>query len=248
MKNLARPSSSAQGNRRSIPDAVWKGVWACKVQPKIRNFLWRACSNGLASGEGLSRRNVPVDPHCSRCGMLEDTDHILLDCPFARAVWFASSLSFHPPIVEPQISKAIQGWNSLISSNKRLGNDTFGLAAQICWSLWRARNDVLLGGKHLNPVEVSRQAEAEFEEFKTLSSHHSSFVPATGVPLPIQHWKPPAPLAFKLNVNASITEDKGGVGLALRDCNGLLVFAVSEPISKYSILLSEALAVRTGLL
>ncbi|XP_043724203.1 uncharacterized protein LOC122671166 [Telopea speciosissima] len=242
-----RPSTSAQGNRRIIPNEVWRSIWACNVQPKVRNFLWHACSNGLASTEGLTRRGVNVDPCCCHCGELETPDHILLNCVFARAVWFASRLSFSPPHVDPQIHKAIQGWSSLISKDKIIGRETFGLAAHICWSLWKARNDALLGGKQLSRIDVSKQAEFEFEEFLSISKSSSNPPHARSDPSFKHPWKPPASHGLKLNVDASITDNKGGLGYVLRDSSGQVVSACSEPITKYSVILSEALTIRAGM-
>ncbi|XP_042504810.1 uncharacterized protein LOC122081684 [Macadamia integrifolia] len=47
-KELERPSSSTSHRWREVPTDVWKAIWNCSTLPKVKNFLWRACANGLA--------------------------------------------------------------------------------------------------------------------------------------------------------------------------------------------------------
>ena len=41
---------------------LWRKLWRLNVPPKVRMFLWRACSNVLPTRENLHRRRVQVDP------------------------------------------------------------------------------------------------------------------------------------------------------------------------------------------
>ncbi|KAL0001542.1 hypothetical protein SO802_015323 [Lithocarpus litseifolius] len=42
----------------------WRRLWRLNVSPKVRMFLWRACSNILPTRENLNKRRVQVDPMC----------------------------------------------------------------------------------------------------------------------------------------------------------------------------------------
>ncbi|XP_042477762.1 uncharacterized protein LOC122059140 [Macadamia integrifolia] len=78
-------SSSYQSLRANIPNKIWNFIWNCHSLPKVRSFLWRACANGVASAEGLNRRQVPIDPSCLRCGATsESIDHVIYLCTFAK--------------------------------------------------------------------------------------------------------------------------------------------------------------------
>ena len=47
--------------------SVWRKLWQLNVPPKVRMFLWKACSNILPTRENLNRRRVQVDPMCGMC-------------------------------------------------------------------------------------------------------------------------------------------------------------------------------------
>ena len=75
--------SKAQEDRK-----WWKKIWALKVPPKVKTFLWRACSNILPTRDNLFRRKIQIDPICELCSQTRETcDHLLWECPFARNVW-----------------------------------------------------------------------------------------------------------------------------------------------------------------
>uniref|UniRef100_A0A7N2LLU9 Reverse transcriptase zinc-binding domain-containing protein n=1 Tax=Quercus lobata TaxID=97700 RepID=A0A7N2LLU9_QUELO len=40
----------------------WNRIWRMNVPPKVRNFVWRACTGILPTRANLYRRRVPIDP------------------------------------------------------------------------------------------------------------------------------------------------------------------------------------------
>ena len=63
---------------------VWNKIWSLNVPPKVRTFLWRACSNCLPTRDNLHRRRVSVKRHCGICHHRSETvSHILWECPLA---------------------------------------------------------------------------------------------------------------------------------------------------------------------
>lgn len=46
---------------------LWKAVWSLNVPPKVRTFLWRACSNILPTRDNLHKKRVHVTSTCSVC-------------------------------------------------------------------------------------------------------------------------------------------------------------------------------------
>jgi hypothetical protein len=70
--------------------SVWKKIWKCKVQLKVRIFAWKSLSNGLAIEANKKRRHIPVSSQCRICGHdCEDSFHALIQCPHAAALWAA---------------------------------------------------------------------------------------------------------------------------------------------------------------
>ncbi|KAL4584021.1 hypothetical protein LXL04_008611 [Taraxacum kok-saghyz] len=61
--------------------------WRKDIPIKVIGFVWKVAQGRIASAAALSNRGVPVmSTACTRCGSLEDADHILVACPFATKV------------------------------------------------------------------------------------------------------------------------------------------------------------------
>ena len=87
---------------------TWKEIWSLNVPPKIRTFIWRACSNCLPTRDNLHRRRVRVEPICELCKQEpETTTHILWTCPLARNVW---------ALIKGKIQKCSNGDSDFFSS------------------------------------------------------------------------------------------------------------------------------------
>ncbi|XP_043710149.1 uncharacterized protein LOC122659059 [Telopea speciosissima] len=147
----------------------------------------------------------------------------------------------------------IATWNALLPSNKQAAEEYSGVASYICYNLWKARNDLLFNGKDWSPVEVVRQAENEFQEFNLIAGpaagdrgHHDP-IKSTEEASHNLCWSPPPPSFFKLNSDASLVGDIGGLGFVLYDSVERPTMAFSEPSSFNLIFQGEALALRVGL-
>ena len=67
---------------------LWHKMWKMDVPPKVRTFLWRACSEILPTRANLARRRLPIDPRCEIYRHEEETVcHVLWECPLATNVW-----------------------------------------------------------------------------------------------------------------------------------------------------------------
>ncbi|KAK9984238.1 hypothetical protein SO802_033763 [Lithocarpus litseifolius] len=81
-------SSSAEHSRARDDKLVWNRLWGLPIPPKVRNFVWRACSDILPTRANLVRQKVHMDPKCAICGEHDEAViHILWQCPLARNVW-----------------------------------------------------------------------------------------------------------------------------------------------------------------
>ncbi|KAJ4963895.1 hypothetical protein NE237_023834 [Protea cynaroides] len=80
------PSTSRSEQWKLVPSSIWKRFWTYQAFPKIKEFLWRSCAQGVAPTEALYRRQIAVDCH-----------HILLTCPFVRELWLGLQMSFIVP-------------------------------------------------------------------------------------------------------------------------------------------------------
>ena len=65
----------------------WKRVWSIRVPHKIRQFIWRACSDSLPTMLNMKRRCIVPIAHCSFCHLEdEDVKHALWSCPVISPV------------------------------------------------------------------------------------------------------------------------------------------------------------------
>lgn len=52
---------------------VWRMVWSLDVSPKVRHFLWRACTKSLPVKELLKGRDLLDDSRCPCCEAAEES-------------------------------------------------------------------------------------------------------------------------------------------------------------------------------
>ena len=69
-------------------DSYWKITWLWKGPQSIKIFIWLVLHNRLKTRAELATRPLNIEPSCERCGAgLENTIHVLRDCPYSKAVW-----------------------------------------------------------------------------------------------------------------------------------------------------------------
>lgn len=86
------PSLAASSSSPSCPfGGLWDKLWKACIPPKVKMMAWRLISNIVPTTANSNRKHIPVDPHRILCrAENESTRHLLLECPFARAVWISS--------------------------------------------------------------------------------------------------------------------------------------------------------------
>lgn len=69
---------------------ILKQIWKAKdIAPRIQTFAWRLIRRALPTGKRMGKYSKHISKLCARCGVQEDELHILFNCTFARAAWFA---------------------------------------------------------------------------------------------------------------------------------------------------------------
>ncbi|XP_043703872.1 uncharacterized protein LOC122653966 [Telopea speciosissima] len=247
-----RATSSHRHAWEDIPSEVWKRIWNIKTLPKVKNFLWICCANGIASGENFMKRHIPIDPSCTRCGHNpESVNHLLFLCPRARAAWFGSNLTVGIPANGPfTLAQLLLHWPSLNFHDKRYSEDLMCLLSFICWNIWLARNDLVFCIKGWTPEDIISRAQASSTEFLSntrgnISSERNAHVAHSFS----RQWSPSDSGIIKINCDAafSLKAPASGIGVVLRDHLGNLIQVASNPILFHEVLLGEALAVLFGL-
>lgn len=112
-------SSSAPGGDPFTP--LWKAIWKAKVLPKVRNMVWQTCEDILPTKVNLFKKRVNSDLLCVLCNEESETVvHVLKNCPFARATWFATPCSF---LVDSVPCGSVKEWFLTLLQNHHLAFD-----------------------------------------------------------------------------------------------------------------------------
>jgi hypothetical protein len=78
-------STRADGTR-----PCWQAIWKSLVPRKVELLAWKICRNALATEVNMATRGMRTSSLCQICGMEpEDSFHIFMRCPHARALWMA---------------------------------------------------------------------------------------------------------------------------------------------------------------
>jgi hypothetical protein len=62
-------------------------LWKSRVEPKVKVFSWMAMHKRILTTDNLASRGMQHNPLCSLCNSsFEDTQHLLIACPFVKEV------------------------------------------------------------------------------------------------------------------------------------------------------------------
>ena len=82
-KDNIGPSSSFK-----VDSKLWKEIWKMGVPNKIKHFIWRLCTNSLATNANMFQRKVRNDRICSICWKESETvEHLCFLCDWTMLVW-----------------------------------------------------------------------------------------------------------------------------------------------------------------
>lgn len=129
-------------------------VWIHLVPYKVVCFAWRACMDRIPTATALQKRKVHVNlSNCQLCDSgLDDTNHVLVQCPFMvsvlRKVFTWCGIPFvHFNSVGELIHLAAQ-WGRCPKKRKIFLAIIYGCL----WCGWRARNDKIFNKVNINPT------------------------------------------------------------------------------------------------
>lgn len=240
--------------RRGMPpDAIseenrqyWRALWSVMLPSKIKIFLWRLCRDVLPVLTRLRDKRVYCSTQCALCDGGEETAlHLFRDCPFARAVWFASSV----PLISTNIS-ANNFWSFFVYVCRSKSDGVLLIFLVTCWIIWKNRNEVVWNEKQAKPQHVQYHVASLIKDFHMVMATTRKPRAVDSVIPPANRWKPPPFGALVLNVDAAVFDgtQSCGTGALIRDENGDVIAAMSCPHQgKRDPFHAEALALLTTL-
>ena len=140
-------------------NSVWRKIWRIKAFAKILNLVWRSISFCLPTMTMLRQRGVKVESVCPVCKMEAETiDHVFLRCTVAIQCWLLVL-----PGMQYTGQNLHQWWEQVLNmadTRKR------AQVAAVCWSLWKARNDVVWNKKYTRAYAMIACAKQYLDQWR----------------------------------------------------------------------------------
>ncbi|KAK7859443.1 hypothetical protein CFP56_005898 [Quercus suber] len=208
------------------------------VQPKVRNFLWRAIRNSIPTKINLKRRMVLMDECCDHCHEEpEDVLHALWSCPSISQAWTQFDTW---RILDP--SPCFSSFKDLVETVVEEGKDLNCFATTV-WAIWSRRNSMRTSGQHIPVQQIYSEVQ------KARAAYVRTIPPRP--PDQANHceqrstWKPPPRSKLKINFDGSVFNEvqRAGVGAIVRDAEGSVLASMAESFHlPFSIAAVEVIA------
>uniref|UniRef100_A0A803N073 Reverse transcriptase zinc-binding domain-containing protein n=1 Tax=Chenopodium quinoa TaxID=63459 RepID=A0A803N073_CHEQI len=204
----------------AVVDSLWKHIWNMDGPPKIKHFLWRACSSSLAVNMELFQRHTIENGSCQCCQTYcETVHHALFFCPSSRRIWENSSFW------EDIQAACVDSFATYLSRMARkLSQHDWGVFTALAWAAWTCRNKEIFEA----PPDDPRCLAAGFVKYLMDYKLYSVRVHCSGGNMDIRSascWKKPQRGIVKINVDAAVLYGKEvGLGVVARDDQGSLLF------------------------
>lgn len=124
---------------------LWKSVRRINAQPRVRNFVWRACRGLLPCMTNLFYKKITPHERCDSCGKIEDELHALFACHDAQKIW---RLVPHLRRLGKKSSSMLAFLDMVLASCK---SDEIQLWAYVAEAAWQARNRRAFEGQLAEP-------------------------------------------------------------------------------------------------
>ena len=204
--------------------------------------MWRACRNSLPTKENLVRRTVIECPTCDRCKHVpESALHAMWSCRELDVVW-ENDAQWQCRRTQTFVDfKELLSW--LIINHRDLK-----FFCTMAWLIWTQRNWLRLNIATVSTHQIAataRELTAEFAQSIT-----SPLLPRVTATPPQTRWRPPHLGLVKINCDGATfkEQNKSGVGVVIRDGNGLVLASLAKQITQlYTALEVEAMAAATAL-
>ena len=125
-------------------------IWKCGAPLSCKIFMWLATQYRLWTSDRRTRHGLQDSTSpCYLCEQEEDTvDHILVQCAFAKQVWFQCFVRVGLPLeLMPTGQDTMEDWwttsRKLVPKTHRKDYDP--LVVLICWCLWKQHNGRVFG-------------------------------------------------------------------------------------------------------
>lgn len=167
----------------------------------------------------LRMKGVSVEAVCPVCKMEAETiDHVFLRCTLAIQCWLIVL-----PGMQYTGQSLYQWWEQVCNMSD---NGKRAEVAAVCWSIWRARNEVVWNKRYTRVYVVIACAKQYLDQWRNAQKS----VVCTSRPQLFEGdgscvWVKPQESMIKVSVDASTFDEfiASGIGMVVRDATGSLV-------------------------
>nr|GMD79625.1 uncharacterized protein LOC109164833 [Ipomoea batatas] len=106
----------------------WANMWKLSIPPKVKLFVWQACTSTLPTTDMLAKKRVNCSTLCILCGKdSETTSHRFTECDFAITCWATITGIYS------STNLSFAEW--VAGNMKSLDQPTFCLVLITCWKI-----------------------------------------------------------------------------------------------------------------
>lgn len=139
-------------------------LWKAWAPPKVQLFMYTALHRRTWTAERRKRHRLQEDNTCCLCEQApESIEHLILQCPIAKEVWWRLLNEIHQPNRFQAVNDTLFGSWSRIRANlakeQRKGIDSLFLL--IAWHLRNARNGKVFRGQTMSVQEIIDRIQEE---------------------------------------------------------------------------------------
>ncbi|KAK2422059.1 Polynucleotidyl transferase, ribonuclease H superfamily protein [Trifolium repens] len=228
-------------------DAMWLHIWRLKVPERVRSFVWLVRHDRLLTNYRKSKMQL-CEPWCNHCmDIVEDTMHVLRDCPLAKGVWCnllnaTARDSFYNSNLEDWICM------NLHKDPGKVTDVRWGYVWAIgCHVLWLWRNRDCHGDTRVRPTQLWQTILNMVQQYQLADTNNIALLAHHKVEVPIG-WNRPEGDWIKLNTDgASRRNNSAGCGGLLRNSNGQWLGGFSRHLGTCNAYIAELWGVLDGL-
>jgi hypothetical protein len=122
-------------------NGFWGGIWKLKVQPKVKNMVWRVCRECLPTRVRLKSRGVNCPSSCVFCNdPHEDCYHMFFHCCTTVGIWRSTGLW---QVIEPLLHSFDDAPEIIFYLLEHGSAVQSELLVTIMWSIWKSMNNKL---------------------------------------------------------------------------------------------------------
>jgi len=140
-------------------------VWRSWAPQRVKFFTWLALKRRLWTADRRRRHGLDAHDKCWLCDQEpETTDHLLINCSFAKTIWWHSLSSLDCLCTFHQPMPLHQWWDHLRrlqDQHKKRGFYTLFLL--VLWAIWKERNNRLFARQTSTVQELLERIKLDIE-------------------------------------------------------------------------------------